>query len=123
MPSEPTWPKRWAKPHVVTKIDLAFPARGIDLAPTFDQCRVAEAEWDEQTRRRWTGFGAKLFTSLFFGGPYVHQMWMKPGIDGETAWNHLQVVAGCYGFKHEHKEAALDYLGSRWMDSVEFKEP
>lgn len=117
------WEKRWEKPQEVSQIDLAFPARGLELAPTREQCRVAMDEWDDATADAIYGFGDAVFTWIAFGGPPITTMYMKDGIDGETAWRHLQVVAGCYGFKHEHKIDALNYLAWRWMDGYEMAKP
>jgi hypothetical protein len=43
---------------------------------------------------------------------------MKPGVNGETAYRHIRAILGSYQPRHEHKEAAVAYLCSMWMDGA-----
>ena len=41
----------------------------------------------------------------------------KPGIDFEDAIRHLSAIQRSFCPKHEHKEAAVAYLASLWLET------
>jgi hypothetical protein len=122
MPTEQSgdypWEWAWGRPQEVSEIDLAFPARGLELAPSVEQVAAARAKWSEETWILWERFGWRFF----YGTPKIERLYLKDGIDGDTAWKHLQVVAGCYGFRQQDKEAALEYLADRWFEGIEYED-
>lgn len=57
-------------------------------------------EW----QRRWFFEGLKEFPKA------------KPGIDLSDATRHLATIQGSFAPKHQHKEAAVAYLASLWLE-------
>lgn len=96
------------QPSEVTDIDLAFPARGIELMPDLDIIP------DEFQGNEWNRFAEDWF---MFGWP-EQGLFPKEGVDPEKAVAHARVVLGCYGIKHEHKIAGVGFLLSLWFDSI-----
>ena len=93
----------------ITPIDLAFPARGADpdfLPP------MGEIPSDFDGKDAWDEFHSTWFSQ---GLPANVELYVRDGIDPQQAWDHLRVVQGCFGSKHEHKMAALAWLSSRWF--------
>ncbi len=98
-------------PEEVTAIDMAFPARGVELAPPMDE--IPEVYRDGHGE--FSGFAGHWFFAGLGEGSAFHP---RSGIDARKAFEHLNVIMGCYGLKHEHKEAAVDYLASMWFEAV-----
>lgn len=93
----------------ITAIDLAFPARGAD--PDFlPPMSMIPDRYDGKDD--WEAFHRTWFYTRL---PDTAQLDVRAGIDPGQAWNHLRVVQGCFGSKHEHKMAALAWLSSRWF--------
>lgn len=101
----------WVEPWPMHDLDLAFPARGMDYAPTAEHCSSALEELPVMEKEKYLQF-ANYF---FFGRPPIQQVMLREGIDGDMAFRHLMVVAGCYAFKHEHKLEALAVLAGMWF--------
>lgn len=102
----------WNSPAEVTDVDLAFPARGVQLVPPMSALPHEIGEGWLLIARRW------FYEGLPQGVSFV----AKEGISAEAAYRHLSVVLGCYGLKHEHKEAAAAWLMSRWLTEVALPE-
>lgn len=97
-------------PVPVSDVEVAFPAMALDIMPALD------AIPDEYLHgNAWT----KFFLDWFAKGldPEV-QFHMAGGIDGATAYRHLQVILGSYAPRHEHKEAAFTFLCSLWFTKI-----
>lgn len=96
----------------VDDLDVAFPARGVELAPS----------WDDIPEKFKSGnaLGNRIFSMLFYGSPRAKDVeWLeKEGVNKRDALRALAVVMGCFGLKHEHKEAAFAYLVEEWFDAV-----
>ena len=103
----------FSKPFPVSDVDVAFPARALEIMPTWEHI-------PPEFRGRGTKWN-RIFRDWFYTGIYDIQMFMKEGIDGETANRHLKVIAGSYAPKHEHKEAAFVYLCSLWFTDITYK--
>lgn len=100
----------WSKPTPVTKVDLAFPAKGTELTPKREDVPKDYDRKDECER---------IVSSWFSKGlPPEVEFYMVEGIDGETAVNHLQVVLGTYGTRHQDKIAGAAWLLSLWTTDV-----
>ncbi|WP_433673945.1 hypothetical protein [Microbacterium gorillae] len=93
----------------ITDLDLAFPARGAD-PDVLPPMSIIPDRYDG--KEDWDAFHRAWF---YTGLPETVQLDVRAGIDPRQAWNHLRVVQGCYGSKHEHKMAALAWLSSRWF--------
>jgi hypothetical protein len=107
----------------ITRGDLAFPARGAnpDLLPAFavipKEYRSPEPSGDLEALK-WANFQGRWFSE---GLPATLQLYPRPGINAQQAFDHLTVLQGCYGSKHEHKAAAVAWLASRWFTGYDFK--
>ena len=98
-------------PQAVNDVTLAFPAQIENLIP--DPKDIPDEFWDGNA---WTEFASYWFN---YGLPADTKAFMRTGIDGATAFRHLQAIKGSYQPKHQHKLAALGFLASRWMYGVE----
>ena len=108
--------QKWAKPHEVSNIDIAFPARGGELTPDYsevpDEFKNSGSLW-VQFIDHWFALG-NPFAAFDVYGP-------NEGIDGDLAIRHLKVVLGTFATKHEHKVAGAAYLMSLWFPKIERK--
>lgn len=101
------------QPKPVTDLDLAFPARGLELAPEWEKIpRKFRDEWD--AGNEWTEFVSDWFAR---GWP-ERGLFARDDVDPELASQNLYVILGCYAFKHQHKLAAAGWLASRWFAAV-----
>lgn len=112
----------WDRPTPVSDVDLAFPARALEIMPTHEECETGLAALDPDERQKWLNLQRKWF---FEGLPSTFQVALKTvdgeRIDGETAWRHLQVIQGSYAPKHKHKEVAVAYLASLWFEDISYE--
>lgn len=106
-------PNEWAKPSEISPLQLAFPAGVANLMPPRDACERELAELPSKGRP-WREFQQKWFFHGLTGAEFV----MQDGIDKTTALRHLAAIQGSFEPKHEHKEAAVAYLASRWFVEV-----
>jgi hypothetical protein len=95
------------QPEIVSDIDMAFPARGWKLKPSFDK---VPKDFDQDPFRQ-------LFWDVFTGKAEDLQLLPADDIDSLAAWRHLSVVMGCYAFKHQEKERLWCWLLSIWFPS------
>lgn len=96
----------------VTDVDVAFPARGVEIAPPWESIP------DEFKR-----LGQTIVSDLFFGRVDMDslKLYPLPGVDPNKAWRAIQVVLGCYGLKHQHKEAAALFMLHNWFGAWTYK--
>lgn len=99
---------RFATPTNVDQVDYAFGGRMKDLLPT-----LAEIPDEYPNSEKYTQFQRTWFYS---GIPKDKMPTAKPGIDFKAAMRHLGTIQGSFEPKHEHKEAAVAWLASRWLD-------
>lgn len=94
----------------VSDVDLAFPARGVEFAPPL-------SEIPELFRAGGTK-GHRFFSDWFGGRVDWTRVGMLPkeGVDPAAAFRVLQVVAGTWSIKHQHKESAVAYLLHEWFE-------
>lgn len=110
---------RWTRPQPVDDVLLAFPADVADLMPAMEEIpaefRSLHASTPESTK--WL----QLQRDWFYRGLKDPKFHCRPDIDGETAYRHLKAIQGSFQPKHEHKQAAVAYLASRWFSEVEYE--
>ena len=104
---------RFAQPHTVTDVEIAFGGRTDQLLP---------AE-NEIPREYWMRSNAwvKTVSRWFFKGATVAEvdaLTPKAGVDKTAALRHLRAVLGSWEPKHEHKESGCAYLASLWFEAV-----
>lgn len=108
------------QPQEVTDLDMAFPA---DLArraliPTMDT--IPEEFQNMNGRTEWNKFVQHWF---FHGDPFKKwNLYVRPDVDAQAAFRHMSVLMKSWEPKHEHKEAAVAWLASRWFAGIEAKE-
>lgn len=107
----------WDTPAEVSDLELAFPANALDLMPLHEDCEAALAALPRDEQRKWREFQQRWF---FEGLPATTEFDCKSGIDAAAALRHLAAIQGSFAPKHEHKEAAVAYLASRWFEDVRF---
>lgn len=100
------------QPEAVTKVDLAFPARGMDLKPGLEECPP-----DFEEDRIYAG----LFIDTFMGKTGNLELIPAEDIDPQVAYDHLRVVIGCYAFKHQDKERLWCWLASQWFPAFRYQ--
>lgn len=102
---------QWAAPQPVDDVLLAFPASVSHLMPPREECESALEAMDDRGRR-WIEFQQRWFHE---GLDPSTSFEMRDGINPATALRHLAAIQGSFEPKHEHKEAAVAYLASRWF--------
>lgn len=105
-------PAEWDKPQSVSDLELAFPAHVEHLMPSREHCEAALATIPPDEAHKWLQFQRAWFSKGLNPDTVVE---LYDGIDGEAAFRHLQAIQGSFQPKHEHKEAAVAYLCSRWF--------
>lgn len=115
---------QWSVPMEVTDLDIAFPARGLELAPEWDDIPLEFRPVGSPTPevRPYIDLADQLFNwyaGFAVGLKTNGVIEIKAGIEARTMQRHIQVVLLCYGFQHEHKIAAAAYLLSRWITFTE----
>jgi hypothetical protein len=73
--------------------------------------------------KRWRGQGAaapwcEFVTDWFFKGVQLARLTPRTDVDPKTAINHAKAIMASWEPKHEHKEAAVAWLLSRWFEAV-----
>lgn len=106
--------KSFKTPTKVDDIQIAFPAGVVrDLMPAMAD--IPEEFKDFPGGNYWT----KLASRWFYKGLEGVQLRAKEGIDLRDALRHLKAIQGSWEPKHEHKEAAVGYLMSLWLEKPE----
>lgn len=111
MTEETTQPKDgFEEPHTISDAQYAFPARLKELLPTKEQ--IPKEFWRGHTP--WNRF----VSEWFFSGWPARGLYSREDIDPNLAFRHLHTIMRSFEPKHEHKEAAVAWLASRWFESV-----
>ena len=92
----------------IDAVTAAFPASVRDLMPKYEDIPA-------EFKRGLTPWN-KLVSTWFFCGLKSLDLTPKDGVDKDKAIRHVRAVMGSFEPKHEHKEAAVAYLASRWLD-------
>lgn len=97
----------WSVPQAVSPVEMVFPARVAHLMPEYDdipeEFRRGRSPWND------------LQATWFFEGIADAEFYPAEGIDTQAAFTHAKAIQGSFEPKHEHKEAAVAYLLSRWF--------
>lgn len=106
----------WARPREVSDLLIAFPARVMDLMPDRVFCEEALRAMPDRGRQ-WIEFQRRWFS---LGLPKELVVDLHEGVDGEMAFRQLKAIQGSFEPKHEHKEAGVAYLASRWFREIAY---
>lgn len=63
-----------------------------------------------------------LFAKIFYSGASLAFLKSKPGIDRQSAINHISYVSRSFEPKHEHKEAGVAWLIAEWFEPFTVEE-
>lgn len=98
------WLQEPYEPVEIDRVMLAYPAEVRHLMPD-------PATIPKDIDKFWRDFQGDWF---FYG---LKDLNMVPvdGVDTTKAMQHLACIQGSYEPKHEHKEAAVAFLASRWF--------
>ena len=102
------------QPKVISDLQMAFPATLGQLLPPWDSI----PEEFQRGHTPWNRFVGQWF---FTGWPQDKDLHQREDVDGELAFRHLYTILRSFEPKHEHKEAAVAWLMSRWFDRIEDK--
>ena len=102
------------EPAIITDALLAFPGDVRHLMPPHHTVPAEFTNMNAVTE--WNRFVSHW---LFTGNPLkVWDLHLHPEIDGGQAFRHLTAISRSFQPKHEHKEAALAWLLSRWFTAI-----
>jgi len=104
------------KPQEVTKLDIAFGGKAMELLPPDNDIPDEFNQW----HNKWGDVVSKWF---FNGLPKDTEFVPVDGIDTAQALAHIQAILGSFEPKHEHKMAGCAYLMSLWFKDVKFPKP
>lgn len=98
-------------PKDVTRADMAFGSRMADLLPAMTLIPEDFRNERGTEARKWIGVQRKWF----FEGVRRDDFVPRDGVDADKALAHIQAIQGSFEPKHEHKQAAVAWLMSRWF--------
>ncbi|WP_186191106.1 hypothetical protein [Burkholderia gladioli] len=93
----------------MTNLDVAFGT--VEGLPSYASIP------DEFKRHGGTKWN-ELFSKWFFGGLNSLSVTPKPGVDKDAALAHVRALMASFEPKHEHKEAGVAFLMSRYFDDA-----
>ena len=101
------------QPQVVSDVLHAFPADVSALMPKLDAIPEEFQSMNDHTV--WNKFVSAWF---FTGWPQDQYIYTRPDVDAEVAFRHLETIMRSFQPKHEHKQAAVAWLMSRWYAAI-----
>lgn len=101
------------QPQAVSDVLHAFPANLGGLMPPWES--IPEQFRSLNSRTEWNRFVSSWF---FTGWPTGRLLYARPDVDPEAAFRHLETIMRSFEPKHEHKEAAVAWLMSRWYADI-----
>lgn len=103
------------KPMEIDAATAAFPASVEKLMPKYSEIPDEFKRWPGGPYVKWA-------TKWFFSGLQREEIpAAKEGIDQAAALRHLSAIQRSFQPKHEHKEAAVAYLASLWLETPRVK--
>lgn len=87
-------------------IDQALPKHTVDCMPAYT---IIPEEFKRQSNP-WVRWQNEWFFDGLKAAPEP-----LDGIDGKAAMRHLRYIQTSFDTRHEHKEAAVAYLASKWF--------
>jgi hypothetical protein len=103
---------KYAQPHPVSDVQVVFPANLGELLPPYEDI-PEDFRRERGDARQWIDFQRQWM----FRGVSKAALTPRPDVDVDAALRHLKVIQGSFEPKHEHKEAAVAWLASRWFES------
>lgn len=100
------------QPKEVSDLNLVFGGDMSQLLPDWESIPEEFKTWQGTD---WNKFVSKWF----FGGAKKTMVTFDPAVDMTLALRHLKAIMMSFEPKHEHKEAGVAWLLSRWCESVQ----
>lgn len=97
------------KPSPVTTLSMTFG----DINGIMPPYESIPAEF-KNSRNKWAEVQSEWFYRGLGGAEFIPQ----EGIDANEALRHLQTIQGSFAPKHEHKQAAVAWLMSKWFKDI-----
>jgi hypothetical protein len=88
----------------------------MDIMPSIEEC-IAGLEALPDHGKKWLDFQHAWF---YEGLSSDTTMGLVYGIDPAKVFRHLSVIQGSYQPSHQHKQAAVAYLASRWLTDIQY---
>jgi hypothetical protein len=105
------------QPQDIPPSQQAFPGSVRHLMPAYSN--IPDEFRDMNVLTEWNRFVSHWF---FGGDPFAKwNIGVREGVDPNKALTHLQSIMRSWEPKHEHKEAAVAWLMSRWFDGIELR--
>lgn len=101
------------QPMVVDDVLYAFPGHLDRLLPKWED--IPEEFRNMNLRTEWNKFVRDWF---FKGWPTDRNLYSRDDVDSEAAFRHLHTIMRSFEPKHEHKEAGVAWLMSRWFLAI-----
>ena len=101
---------KFEKPSPVTRVDTTFGGNLKSLMPLYSEV----PDEFKRSSHPWCQWQQKWFYS---GLDKDNLPKPKAGINQGEAMAHLAAIQRSWDCKHEHKEAAVAYLASKWFES------
>lgn len=99
------------QPKEVSDLNLAF---GGDMSQLLPDWESIPEEFKTWMGTDWN----KFVTKWFFSGANAGSVTFHPEVGKKLALRHLKAIMVSFEPKHEHKEAGVAWLLSRWCESV-----
>ncbi|MDE1179460.1 hypothetical protein [Paraburkholderia sp.] len=95
----------------ISDLDVAFgTVKGLpDYASIPEEFKRGNTKWN------------KLFSAWFYGGLKSLKIAPHEGVDKAAALKHIKALMASWEPKHEHKEAGVAYLMSKYFADVEWE--
>jgi hypothetical protein len=106
---------KFDKPAEVSGVDMAFGGDMKKLLPPYEDI----PEEFHSMHNKWGKIAARWF---FEGLPKGTKFLPKEGIEPGAAVPHLKAILVSFEPKHEHKQAGVAWLMSRWFEDIEIPE-
>ena len=107
---------KWAQPQEVDPMAAGFGASRKELADLLPPMADIPEEFKKWPGTVWN----RLQSRWFFKGIDARVLQVKFGVDRKLALLHLKAIQGTFDCGHEHKEAAVAWLMSRWFEETEY---
>lgn len=102
---------KFDQPQKVSDLLIVFPGAIDHLLPDWNDIPEDFRRGNGEARP-WL----KLQSDWFYQGIPANALATKEGVDPDTAIRHVKCIQGSFSPKHEHKQAAVAWLMSRWFE-------
>lgn len=103
------------QPKVIEDVALAFGGKMADLLPPYASIPDDFKHFGGRGYAKpWCGF----VSDWFYKGTKLSRLTPRADVDAQVAVRHAKAIMASWEPKHEHKEAGVAWLLSRWFEAV-----